>query len=144
MFEGTGTPIPAQEASQVSGTWPTGEIGVRMGIYLTQAQQKWTIAPAPNAGGYMGAPWYKITISGTNRALAATAAGELNAAASFTGAPEQLWRVEQLADGTWRIMPKAVPGSKDAMALSAIGASSVTLSKFDPKSDKQHWQLKQP
>jgi len=41
-------------------------------------------------------------------------------------------------------MPKAVPNSKEQMALSAVGASSATLSKFDPKSTKQHWMLKTP
>jgi arabinan endo-1,5-alpha-L-arabinosidase len=50
--------------------------------------------------------------------------------------------VDQLADGAWRIMPKSVPSSKDALALSAVGASFATLSKFDPKSDKQRWQIR--
>lgn len=64
--------------------------------------------------------------------------------AAFTGGPEQLWRMDQLADGSWRIMPKAVPGSKEAFALSAVGSSFATLAKFDPKSDKQHWLFKTP
>ena len=34
--------------------------------------------------------------------------GELVALPAFTGAPEQLWRIDQLTDGTWRIMPKSV------------------------------------
>jgi len=29
----------------------------------------------------------------------------------FTGGPEQLWRIDQLTDGTYRLMPKGVPGS---------------------------------
>jgi arabinan endo-1,5-alpha-L-arabinosidase len=144
MFGGTGSPIPAQDAAQVSSNWPSGNLPARMSNYLLQAQQKWTIAPAPNAGGYPGAPYYKITVAGTNRALAATAEGELTVLASFTGAPEQLWRIDQLADGSYRIMPKAVPNSQEAMALSAIGASFPTLSKFDPKSDKYRWLIKQP
>ena len=41
-------------------------------------------------------------------------------------------------------MPKAIPESKDRLALSAIGNSSVVLSKFDPKSNKQHWNFKAP
>ena len=37
---------------------------------------------------------------------------------AFTGAPEQLWRIDQLADGTYRVMPKAVPNaSRTAGAL---------------------------
>ena len=112
--------------------------------YLCQAQQKWTIAAVPNAGGYPGSPYFKITIAGTDRALAATADAELVVVPSFTGAPEQLWRIEQLPDGAWRIMPKSIPNSKEPLALSAIGSSFATLAKFDPKSDKQRWQLKTP
>jgi arabinan endo-1,5-alpha-L-arabinosidase len=119
--------------------WPTGEIGARMANYLCQAQQKWTIAPVANAGGYPGSPYFKITIAGTGRALAATADAELVVVPDFTGAPEQLWRLDQLADGSWRIMPKSA-----SLALSAVGASFATLSKFDPSSDKQHWLMKTP
>jgi len=57
---------------------------------------------------------------------------------------EQLWRFDQLADGTWRIMPKSIPNSKEAMALSAIGSSFATLSKFHPASEKQRWLFKTP
>ena len=110
-----------------------------MAVYLCQAQQKWTIAPAPNGGGYPGSPFFKITIAGTDRALAATADDELVVLPAFTGAPQQLWRIEQLPDGAWRITSKAKP-----FALSAVGASSATLSKFDSKSDKQHWMIKTP
>ena len=34
---------------------------------------EWTITPVDNAGGYPGSPYFKITIAGTDRALAATA-----------------------------------------------------------------------
>ena len=67
-------------------------------------------------------------------ALAATANGELVSVPSFTGAPEQLWRLDQLTDGSWRVMPKSAGDAKEPLALSAIGARSVTLSKFDPAS----------
>jgi len=115
-----------------------------MANYLLQAQQKWTIAPAPNAGGYPGSPYFKITIAGTDRALAATPEGELVALPAFTGAPEQLWRIDGLEDGTFRIMPKAVPNAKEPLVLTAIGNSSVTLEKASPKSNKQRWNLKAP
>ena len=107
-------PIPAQDAAQVSTDWPAGNIDLRMANYMLQAQQKWTIAPVTNAGGYPGSPYFKITIAGTDRALAATEDDELVVLPAFTGGPEQLWRIEQLADGTWRIMPKSVPNSKEA------------------------------
>jgi len=62
----------------------------------------------------------------------------------FTGAPEQLWRIDQLTDGTWRIMPKSVPGVSEPLALSAIGASFATLSRFDAESNKHRWVFKAP
>jgi arabinan endo-1,5-alpha-L-arabinosidase len=144
MFAGTGSPIPPQDVAQVSKNWPAGNIDVRMANYLCQAQQKWTVTPVPNAGGYPGSPYFKITIAGTDRALAATEDAELVVLPAFTGGPEQLWRMDQLADGTWRIMPKSIPGSKDILALSAVGGSSATLARFDPASHKQRWLFKTP
>lgn len=139
-----GGPIPPQDVAQVSTSWPAGSIDIRMANYLCQAQQKWTIAPVPDAGGYPGSPHFKITIGGADRALAATADGELICLPAFTGGPEQLWRIDQLADGAWRMMPKSVPNQKEPLALSAIGSSFATLSRFDPASDKQRWFLKSP
>lgn len=140
MFAGIGRPIPDQDVAEVSKKWPKGEVDIRMANYLCQAQQKWSITPVAGAGGYPGSPYFKITIAGTqDRVLAATAAGELVALPAFTGAPEQLWRIDQLSDGSYRIMPKDSP-----LALSAVGSSFATLSKFDPKSDKQRWLLKLP
>ncbi len=140
MFAGTGVPIPPQDVAQVSKKWPAGNIDVRMANYLCQAQQKWAITAVPNAGGYPGSPYFKIMIGGTDRALSATEDAELVVIPAFTSAPEQLWRIEQLPDGAWRIIPK----SKQPLALSAVGSSSATLAKFDPKSDKQRWMLKTP
>jgi arabinan endo-1,5-alpha-L-arabinosidase len=144
MFEGQGGVIPPQDAAQVSTNWPAGNIDVRMANYLCQAQQKWAVTAVPNAGGYPGSPYFKITIAGTDRALAATADAELVVLPAFTGGPEQLWRMDQLADGTWRIMPKSIPNSKEALVLSAVGSSFATLSKFDPRSQKQRWLFKTP
>ena len=144
MFGGTGSPIPPQDTAQVAANWPAGNVDVRMANYLCQAQQKWTITAVPNAGGYPGSPYFKITIAGTERALAATADAELVALPAFTGGSEQLWRLDQLADGTWRIMPKSVPNSGAALVLSAVGGSFATLANFDPKSEKQRWLLKTP
>jgi arabinan endo-1,5-alpha-L-arabinosidase len=140
MFAGTGVPIPPQDVVEVSKNWPAGNIDVRMANYLCQAQQKWAITAVANAGGYPGSPYFKITIAGTDRALAASEDAELVVLPAFTGGSDQLWRIEQLPDGTWRIMPK----SKQPFALSAIGSSFATLAKFDPRSDKQHWLIKTP
>jgi arabinan endo-1,5-alpha-L-arabinosidase len=130
--------------AQVSQNWPQGNIETRMANYMLQAQQKWTIARVADAGGYPGSPYFKITIAGTDRALAATADAELVTVPKFSGAPEQLWRFDQLTDGTWRIMPKVSPNSTQPVALSAVGSSFATLAKFEPKSDKQRWNLKVP
>ena len=137
-------PIAAQDPAQVSGTWPAGPVGVRMGPHMVQAQQKWSIEPAPNAGGYPGAPFFKIAIAGTDRVLAATAGAELTVLPAFTGTPEQLWRLDQLGDGTYRLMPKMVPGTTEPLALSAIGSSTPTLARFRPDSDRQRWLIKAP
>jgi arabinan endo-1,5-alpha-L-arabinosidase len=144
MFEGQGGVIPPQDVAQVSKNWPVGNIDTRMANYLCQAQQKWAIAAVPNAGGYPGSPYFKITIAGTDRALAATGDAELVVLPVFTGGPEQLWRMDQLADGTWRIMPKSIPNSKEALVLSAVGSSFATLATFDPRSDRQRWLFKTP
>jgi arabinan endo-1,5-alpha-L-arabinosidase len=139
-----GDPIPAQDVAQVSTNWPSGAIDVRMSPYMVQAQQKWKVTPVAEGGGYPGSPYFKITIAGTERALAATEDGELMTVPSFTGMAEQLWRIDQLADGTYRVMPKTVPNSKDRLALSAIGSSTPTLAKFDRATDRQRWSFKTP
>ena len=135
-------PVPSQELSDVINTWPTGEIGVRIGDYMFRPHQKWTITAVPNAGGYLGAPYYKIVIAGTDRALAATADAEVKTVPAFTGAPEQLWKIEQLTDGTYRIMPKVVPNSTEKYALISSGDSTPTLGKFDMNSDNSKWNFK--
>jgi arabinan endo-1,5-alpha-L-arabinosidase len=139
-----GEPIPSQDAAQVSANWPAGSVDVRMSPYMLQAQQKWTVAPVPDAGGYPGSPYFKITIAGTDRALAATRDGELITVPAFTGGAEQLWRVDQLTDGTYRVMPKAVPESPDPQAISAVGSSTPTLAKFRADSDRQRWRFNAP
>ena len=140
MFAGTGGVIPPQDVAEVSKNWPGGSVDVRMATYLCQAQQKWSVTPVPNGGGYPGSTYFKIAIAGTERVLAATEDAEIVVLPAFTGRPEQLWRMDQLADGTWRISPK----SKEALALSAVGSSFATLSKFDAKSEKQRWLFKAP
>ena len=141
---GPATPVQAQTLAEVSTNWPAGNIDIRIGDYMIRPHQKWTITPVTNAGGYPGSPYFKITIAGTDRALAATAGAEVVTVPAFTGAPEQLWRIDQLTDGTYRIMPKAVPNSKEPLALTAVGYSTPTLAKFDPKSDKARWNFKTP
>ena len=144
MFGGTGSPIPPQDVAEVSKNWPAGNIDIRMSNYMCQAQQKWTVTPVANAGGYLGSPYFKITIAGTDRTLTVGEDGELVALPAFTGGNQQLWRLDQLTDGTWRVMPKSASAGKESLALSAIGSSFATLANFDPKSDKQRWLFKTP
>ncbi len=109
---------------------------------MFRPHQKWTVTPVPEAGGYFGSPYFKITIEGTNRALAATAEKEVVTVPEFTGAPEQLWQIDQLTDGTDRIMPKLVPGSDEQVALTAVGRSMPSLVKFNPESYIGRWSFK--
>lgn len=138
------TPVPTQDVATISKNWPAGDIGVRIGDYIVRPHQKWTLTPVADAGGYPGSPYFKITIAGTDRALAATADAELTTVPTFTGQPDQLWRIDQVIDGTYRIMPKTVPNSKDVLVLTAVGASTPTLAKFDPTSDKSRWTFRAP
>jgi arabinan endo-1,5-alpha-L-arabinosidase len=135
-------PLPPQELADVSKTWPAGNINARINDYMSRPHQKWTITDAPDTTGYLGGPYYKIVIAGTDRALTATADAEVITVPSFTGAPEQLWRIDQLTDGTYRIMPKVVPNSNKKLALVSSGDSTPTLGEFDMNSDNSKWNLR--
>ena len=104
--------IPNQKLEEVVASWPKGEIPLRCSDYMARPHQRWTITPVEEAGGYLSAPYFKITIAGTDRALAVTAAKELTTLPAFTGGDEQLWRIEQLTDGTFRLRPKRIPGTE--------------------------------
>ena len=138
-------PIANQPLDSVVGTWPKGDIGVRCGDYMFRPHQRWTITPVAEAGGYLGGPYFKIVIEGTERALAATAEKELVTVPSFTGSDEQLWRIEQATDGTFRIMPKAIPGQQGLnkeYVLYSAGDSTPTLARWDFTSDNSKWNLR--
>ena len=138
------TPIALQTLAEISTNWPSGIIEVRLGDYMLRPHQKWTITAVTNAGGYLGSPYFKISLAGTDRVLAATEDAEVVTVPTFTGNPEELWRIDQLTDGTYRIMPKTAPHSKEPLALTAIGSSTPTLAKFDAQSDKARWNFKAP
>ena len=137
-------PIADQQLADVVGTWPQGDIAVRTSDYMMRPHQHWTIEPVAEAGGYLGGPYCKIVIAGTDRALAATAQYELTTVPAFTGADEQLWRIEQLTDGTYRLMPKHIPdtdGLNTCYCLYSAGDSTPTLAKYDFNSDNSKWKL---
>ena len=115
-----------------------------MANYLVQAQQKWTITPAPNAGGYPGSPYFKITIAGTDRTLAATENAELVVASGLHRSAGTIVAFRPACRRHLAHHAQVVPNSKETMALTAIGASFATLEKFDPSSNKQHWLVNLP
>lgn len=135
-------PMKPQTLDEVIGTWPAGDIGVRIGDYMFRPHQKWTITAVPGDDGYLGGPYYKIVIEGTNRALSATADAEVVTVPEFTGAPEQLWRIDQLTDGTYRIMPKQIPGCHKELVLVSVGDSTPSLAEFDMNSDNSKWNFR--
>lgn len=138
------TPIPLPDVAAVSTNWPSGDIGLRIGDYMLRPHQKWAITAVTNVSGYLGSPYFKITIAGTERALAATEGAEVVTVPAFTGAPEQLWQIDELIDGTYRVMPKSVPGSTEQLVLTAVGESTPTLARFDSNSDKSRWNFRTP
>ena len=138
-------PVPNQTLDEVKATWPAGDIAVRCGDYMFRPHQRWTVTAVPDKGGYLGGPYYKITIEGTERALAATANKEVTTVATYTGADEQLWRIEQLTDGTFRIMPKVIPGQEGIntkFVLYSAADSTPTLAEYDFNSDNSKWNFR--
>ena len=137
--------LPEQTLEEVIGTWPQGDIAVRCSDYMFRPHQHWTITPVPEAGGYLSAPYFKITIAGTDRSLTATANLELTATPAFTGAPEQLWRIEQLTDGNFRLLPKGIPGREGintSYVLYSAADSTPTLALWDFSTDNSKWRLR--
>ena len=137
-------PVADQQLADVIGTWPEGEIGLRCGDYMMRPHQRWTFTPVPEAGGYLSAPYFKVTIADTERALAATSTLELTTVPAFTGAPEQLWRIEQLTDGTFRLLPKGIPGREGVntrYVLYSAADSTPTLAEWDFSTDNAKWNF---
>lgn len=135
-------PIESQKLQDVIEAWPEGDIPVRAGDYMARPHQKWTITAVPDGGGYLGGPYYKIGIEGTDRVLAAAQGATLTTSAEFTGESCQLWRIDQLTDGTFRIMPKEIPGCDKPFALVCIADSTPALAEFNPESDNCKWSFK--
>ena len=137
--------IPAQQLADVQAGWPKGDIALRCGDYMFRPHQRWTITAVPEKGGYLSNPYFKITIEDTQRALTATADKELTTTPEYTGADNQLWRIEQLVDGTYRIMPKAIPGmdgDNKKYCIYSAGDSTPTLAEYDFSSDNSKWNLR--
>lgn len=137
--------LPEQQLSDVVQTWPEGEIPARIGDYMFRPHQQWSIEPVPEAGGYLSAPYFRIVIKGTERALTATADLEVTTTPRYSGSDAQLWRIEQLTDGTFRLMPKQVPGQagiNTRYVLYSAGDSTPSLAPYDFHSDNCKWRIK--
>ena len=105
----------------------------RIGDYMHRPHQRWTVTPVNEAGGYLSNPYFRITIEGTDRALAATADCEVTTVPAYTG------------DGTFRIMPKAIPGQagvNTSICLYSAGDSTPTLAQYDFNSDNSKWNFR--
>ena len=132
---------PNQTLEEVIDTWPAGDVEARVGDWMNRPHQRWSITAVPEAGGYLGGQYYKICIEGTDRTLTAVEGAEVKVTETYTGAPEQLWRIEQLIDGSYRIMPKAVPGCDCQYVLTSVADSTPTLAEWDFDSDNCKWNF---
>ena len=135
-------PIANQTLAEVIGTWPQGDIAVRCSDYMFRPWQKWELVPTGK--GTITGPLYIIRISGTNRALTATADLELTTK-EFAELDEQLWRIEQLTDGTYRIMPYVIPGMdgfNTRYCIYSAADSTPTLAIYDFNSDNSKWNFR--
>ena len=69
IFAGTASQSRPRMSRRFRRNGPSGNVDVRMANYMCQAQQKWTIEPVADAGGYLGAPYFKITIAGNDSGI---------------------------------------------------------------------------
>lgn len=134
-------PLPGRTLAQDSVGWPKGSTPVDLASFMVQPHQRWRVRPA-GAGGAMGAPFYEIAIDGTDRALTAGPGGQVTSAPFRAGEVRQLWRIDQLTDGTYRIAPGGAGGVRPDLALVAIGVSTPALVPFDPKTDAGRWSFR--
>ncbi len=136
-------PIANQTLAQDSTTWPAGLSTVDIGDYMIRPHQQWTVEPLAGAGGWMGEPFYKITIAGTTRSLA-VAGDDVVTVPAFTGAREQLWQIDQTTDGSYRILAAGGVGGRRPYALVAVGVGTAALATLNPSSLSGRWTFRQP
>ena len=89
---------PIRSAAQVSRAL-AASADVRLAPAMLQAQQKWTIAPVANAGAIQAR---RTSGSGLKERSERWRPPPVvnSTAVGFSGAPEQLWRIDQLTDGS--------------------------------------------
>ena len=113
--------------------------GVETARYLARDYQKWTITPA--GGGF-----YKIINvangNGLENGIGLVASGEVVDVAPFNGADVQLWKLDQLADGSYRIKSKASQLAL-SVAVKIKPGIGVALQSFTGD-DSQRWVIAEP
>ncbi len=110
-----------------------GEITV--GTYVVLDNQQWTVTSA--GGGY-----HRIQLLADGKALQASKGEGTGAAVQVAPTAEsdaQLWKIDQLTDGTYRVMSKA---AKQALTV-APGQGMLSLQPFDG-ARAQRWRISAP
>jgi arabinan endo-1,5-alpha-L-arabinosidase len=99
--------------------------------YFSRDYQKWNLAPAGNGH-------YKILNAATGLSLDNTVS-----TAAFTGAENQLWKIDQFPDGTYRL---AAITAKTALTVAAkeSAGKNLSLQPFTGADDTQHWVITLP
>jgi arabinan endo-1,5-alpha-L-arabinosidase len=152
LWTADGWPLPGQNVtngiyqirSQQTGTvLESSTNAVETAKYLVQDDQKWSVTPA--GGGF-----YKIVSAAGSDVLemaeltgpiVATAPPLVNVA-PFTGADNQLWKIDQLSDGSYRIASKVNKLVLTAMVKTGPG-NVVELLPFTGD-DRQRWIFAAP
>jgi arabinan endo-1,5-alpha-L-arabinosidase len=126
-----------QILSQWTGTVlqspPNLDSPVQTSRYLVHDDQKWTITSA--GGGF-----YKIISAASTNSLEVV--GAVAKLTPFTGADSQLWKIDQLADGSYRIASKAGKLVLAATVKMNPG-NGVALQTFSGD-DTQRWVIAAP
>lgn len=146
LWSADGWPLPGENIragtyqirSQWEGTVLQGGTndaagGVQTARYLVHEDQQWRVTPA--GGGF-----YKISGAADGRVL--TAAEGTVRAAPEAGAENQLWKMDQLTDGSYRIASKAGKGALTAMVKIKPG-NGLALKDFTGN-DTQRWVVAAP
>lgn len=115
------------------GQTNSNEPVVQTGRYLIHDNQKWNITPAGNG-------FYKIINGQETNAL--TRIDSTVGLTPFTRAEDQLWKIDQFSDGTYRI--KSIEGDFVLTALiNQKPDNGIALEKFD-RNEAQHWVIAEP
>ena len=144
-LQARGRPIPPQDAAQVSANWPAGNVDVAHGelsgpgaaevvdrgraecrrLSRVALFQDHNCRHGPHARRDAGC---RTVVAARISPARRSSCGESSSFPTARGAS---------CRSRFRIR-------KEPLALSAVGSSFATLSKFDPTSDKQRWLLKTP